>query len=103
MMLVVPPASPAAVPVKKSSIVTVPMKGSCMCVCGSMPPGIRYWPEPSIVCTPAGASFEARSPSAAIWPSIAEHIGQELPVGVDDGGAADQQSSHRDPPLGLVK
>jgi len=26
----VPPARPAAVPVKKSSAVTVPMKGSCM-------------------------------------------------------------------------
>ncbi len=40
MMLVVPPEKPAAVPVKKSSAAVVPMKGSCMCVCGSMPPGI---------------------------------------------------------------
>ena len=40
MMLVVPPLKPAAVPVKKSSAAVVPMNGSCMCVCGSMPPGI---------------------------------------------------------------
>lgn len=40
MMLVVPPARPAAVPLKKSSAAIVPMKGSCMWVCGSMPPGI---------------------------------------------------------------
>ena len=40
MIIVVPPARPAAVPLKKSSLATVPMKGSSMCVCGSMPPGI---------------------------------------------------------------
>ena len=44
MMVVVPPAMPAAVPVKKSSMVVVPMNGSCMWVCGSMPPGMTYWP-----------------------------------------------------------
>jgi hypothetical protein len=47
MIDVVPPASPAAVPLKKSSLATVPMKGNCIWVCGSMPPGIRYWPLPS--------------------------------------------------------
>ena len=66
MMLVVPPASPAAVPVKKSSIVTVPMKGSCMCVCGSMPPGMTYWPPASITVAPAGAS--SPSPMAVMRP-----------------------------------
>ena len=40
MIEVVPPAAAAAVPVRKSSDATVPMKGSCMWVCGSMPPGI---------------------------------------------------------------
>ena len=67
MMVVVPPARPAAVPVKKSSMVTVPMKGSCMCVCGSMPPGITYWPPASTTVAPAGAV--RFSPTATILPS----------------------------------
>ena len=41
MTLVVPPAAAAEVPVKKSSLATVPMKGSSMWVWGSMPPGTR--------------------------------------------------------------
>ncbi len=40
MIIVLPPAKPAAVPVKKSSLVVVPMKGSSIWVCGSMPPGM---------------------------------------------------------------
>nr|BFE96269.1 hypothetical protein GCM10020185_68050 [Pseudomonas brassicacearum subsp. brassicacearum] len=34
MIDVVPPAKPAAVPLKKSSLATVPMNGNCMCVWG---------------------------------------------------------------------
>ncbi|MNF93740.1 hypothetical protein D3C84_764260 [compost metagenome] len=66
MIEVVPPARPAAVPLKKSSLATVPMNGSCMWVCGSMPPGIRYWPLPSSSWQPAGASSLA--PMAWIRP-----------------------------------
>ena len=40
MIVVVPPTQPAVVPVSKSSDATVPMKGSCIWVCGSMPPGM---------------------------------------------------------------
>src|SRR5258706_5131191 len=69
MMLVVPPARPAAVPVKKSSAATVPMNGSCMWVCGSMPPGRTYWPPASSFCALAGALFAASSPTAAMRPS----------------------------------
>ncbi|MPM90653.1 hypothetical protein SDC9_137775 [bioreactor metagenome] len=69
MILVVPPANPAAVPVKKSSAVTVPMKGSCMCVCGSIPPGITYCPLASRCSAPAGACAAAASPTATILPS----------------------------------
>src|SRR6218665_2183181 len=69
MMLVVPPARPAAVPVKKSSAVTVPMNGSCMWVWGSMPPGRMYWPLASRVCAPAGACAAASAPSATMRPS----------------------------------
>jgi hypothetical protein len=36
---VVPPATPEAGPVKKSSAETVPMNGSSMWTCGSMKPG----------------------------------------------------------------
>ena len=38
--MVVPPASAEAVPEKKSSTATVPMKGISMWVCGSIPPGM---------------------------------------------------------------
>ena len=92
MILVVPPAKPAAVPVKKSSAATVPMKGSCMWVCGSMPPGITYCPPASIVCAPAGASRS--SPTCDDLAVDAQHVGAELAVGVDDGAAADQQAGH---------
>ncbi len=56
MMVVVPPATPAAVPVKKSSELTVPMKGISMWVCASMPPGKTYWPDASTTSVPAGTS-----------------------------------------------
>src|SRR5450830_514013 len=69
MMVVVPPASPAAVPVKKSSDVTVPMKGKFMCVWVSIPPGITYRPPASITVAPTGTG--KFSPTAAIMsPSI---------------------------------
>lgn len=64
MMVVVPPARPAAVPVKKSSAVTVPIKGRFMWVCGSIPPGITYWPLASMTVADAGAS--RFSPTATI-------------------------------------
>ncbi len=56
MIMVVPPASAAAVPVWKSSLATVPMKGSCMWVCGSMPPGITRQPLASITSQSSGTS-----------------------------------------------
>jgi hypothetical protein len=58
---------PAAVPLKKSSLATVPMNGNCIWVCGSMPPGIRYWPLPSSTWQSVGAS--RFSPMARITPS----------------------------------
>ena len=67
MIMVVPPASAAEVPLKKSSLATVPMKGSSIWVWGSMPPGITYWPPASTVLAPAGTS--SFSPMALIWPS----------------------------------
>ncbi len=88
MMLVVPPARPAAVPVKKSSAVTVPMKGSCMWVCGSIPPGMTYWPLASMTWPPLGAC--RFSPTATILSPSHQHIGVKFAVGVDDGTAAYQ-------------
>jgi predicted RNA-binding protein with RPS1 domain len=66
MIIVVPPARPAAVPDSKSSLATVPIKGSCICVCGSIPPGMTYCPPASIVVAPRGASSSA--PIALIVP-----------------------------------
>src|SRR6516225_4944724 len=45
------------------------MKGSCMWVCGSMPPGSRYWPLASSVCVPEGAWDCRSAPTAAMRPS----------------------------------
>jgi len=68
MMDVVPPARAAAVPVKKSSMVTVPMNGSCMWVCGSMPPGITYWPPASTTVAPDGAlRFSPTAVMVPLW------------------------------------
>jgi hypothetical protein len=64
MIVVVPPARPAAVPVKKSSSVTVPMKGSCMWVWVSIPPGITYCPVASMTVALGGES--RLSPTATI-------------------------------------
>ena len=49
MMDVVPPTAAARVPVSKSSELTVPPNGSCMCTCGSIPPGTTNFPAASIV------------------------------------------------------
>ena len=43
-------------------------KGSCICVCGSMPPGSTYWPPASILVAPAGTSRSL--PTAAMRPSM---------------------------------
>ena len=48
IMDVVPPAIAALVPTSKSSIALVPIKGNCICVWVSIPPGIRSLLEHSI-------------------------------------------------------
>jgi hypothetical protein len=45
--MVVPPATAALVPLLKSSTATSPINGSCICVWGSIPPGITYFPSAS--------------------------------------------------------
>ena len=78
MMLVVPPATPAEVPVKKSSLAVVPMKGSSICVCGSMPPGITSMPPASTIFS-AGRRFQA-GPDRGDRAVLAQHIGAEAVV-----------------------
>jgi hypothetical protein len=51
-IVVVPPSAAAAVPLAKSSAVTVPPKGISRCVCGSMKPGKTYAPDASITAAP---------------------------------------------------
>ena len=43
--VVVPPNAAETVPEVKSSHVVVPPKNISMCVCGSIAPGITYFPE----------------------------------------------------------
>ena len=42
LIIVVPPATAACVPSKKSSAANVPMNGSCICVWGSIPPDVVW-------------------------------------------------------------
>ena len=44
-----PPKAAAMVPVSKSSVDVVPPNGMSRCVWTSMPPGITYCPDASIV------------------------------------------------------
>src|SRR6218665_1567483 len=74
MMLVVPPARPAAVPVKKSSAVTVAMNGRCLWGGGGGGGG--------------GGRIGAQRHDAAI---DAQQIGSLFPVGVDHGAAANHK------------
>src|SRR5438067_10017003 len=67
-MLVVPPNAAAIVPVSKSSEANVPPKGSSMCVCTSMPPGITYLPVALIFFAPA--AFSVRPICATFSPSM---------------------------------
>src|SRR5256885_521999 len=53
-IIVVPPASAAAVPVSQSSAVTVPPNGMSLCVWPSMKPRITRAPETSPPPAPAG-------------------------------------------------
>ena len=67
MIMVVPPASGGGGAGEESSLATVPMKGSSMWVCGSMPPGMTYWPPASTARVPWGTS--SLSPIALMTPS----------------------------------
>ena len=67
MMVVVPPASAAAVPDSKSSEETVPATGSDICTWGSTPPGKTIRPSASRLSSPPADSRP--SPSSTIWPS----------------------------------
>ena len=67
MIVVVPPASPEAVPLSKSSAETVPMKGSSMWTWGSMKPGNTNCPAASITRSLA-ERFSSSSAIARIFP-----------------------------------
>lgn len=54
LIIVVPPASAALVPWKKSSAAVIPWEGFCRYVLTSMPPGMTIRPLASIVFTPPG-------------------------------------------------
>lgn len=77
-------------------MVVVPMKGSCMWVCGSMPPGITYWPPASTTVVPAGAFSQARRPPPHLA-ALRQHVGGEGTVGIHHGAALDQDTAHQLP------
>ena len=64
---VVPPTAAARVPVSKSSELTVPPNGSCMCTCGSIPPGMTSLPAASITRT-SSADASDRPMAATVPP-----------------------------------
>lgn len=54
LIIVVPPASAALVPWKKSSAAVIPWQGFCRYVLTSIPPGMTMRPLASTVFTPPG-------------------------------------------------
>ena len=54
--VVVPPNAAETVPDVKSSHVVVPPKNISMCVCGSIAPGITYFPDASITLSATTSS-----------------------------------------------
>ena len=100
MIIVVPPASPAAVPVKKSSLATVPMNGSCMCVCGSMPPGITYWPPASTTSRFGGRVEFVADLRRSCRPRTTRR--RVRLIGRDDGAALDEYR-HGEPQLASLR
>ena len=63
--VVVPPKAAETVPDVKSSQVVVPPKNISMCVCGSIAPGITYFPAASITLS---ADTSSDSPSSETVP-----------------------------------
>ena len=64
------------------------MNGSCMCVCGSMPPGMTNWPPASTTSQRAGAAMPvADFHDLAIR---AQDVGPVGLIGRDDGAALDE-------------
>ena len=68
-MLVVPPNAAAIVPDSKSSADVVPPNGMFRWVWTSMPPGMTYWPEASIVRSAWKRCAGRSVPIARITPS----------------------------------
>ena len=66
MIMVVPPAAAASVPVAQSSAVTVPPNGMSIWVCASMKPGMTSLPEASTVSAPSASMLV---PTATIFSS----------------------------------
>ena len=88
MIEVVPPASPAAVPLKKSSLATVPMKGNCMWVWGSMPPASGTGHRRRGRRSRRGFEVLADGLDEAVG---TEHVGSITLFVSNHGGATDQQ------------
>ena len=65
-MLVVPPNAAAMVPDSKSSAEVVPPNGMFRWVWTSMPPGMTYLPDASIVRSPGSGGPAGLSPIAVI-------------------------------------
>ena len=90
-MQVVPPATPEAVPTSKSSALTVPMKPSSMCTCGSIKPGGGNAPVASIVSSPLSGS--SLVPIYVIVPVFEAQVGREA-LGCGDHLAVVDDDAH---------
>ena len=101
MMVVVPPASPAAVPVSKSSEETVPATGNSMCTWGSTPPGRTRRSIASRTCSLGDIPLEVVS-DLDNSPLAAPNIASPPPLGRDDVTVLDQQS-HGDQSLACTR
>ena len=78
-MVVVPPATAAAVPESQSSAVIVPPNGMSMCVWASMKPGITRSPRTSTVSAPSPGTVV---PTDAMRPSRIAMSASNVPSAV---------------------
>src|SRR3954468_11441789 len=69
-IVVTPPQAAAREPVSNVSLANVPPKGSSMCVCTSMPPGITYLPAASMMTASPSSAKNPGLPTAVMTSSV---------------------------------
>ena len=91
MIMVVPPAAAASVPVAQSSAVTVPPNGMSMWVWASIKPGMTSLPDGVYGLGAVRAEVRADGDYLLV---LDEHVGPVTAFGRDDGPAGEKKPAH---------